>query len=447
MEQIIRGKCVDISSEGKGIIKTVYGVILVDSLLIGEEAEIKVTYSRAGISYGKIIKLLTKSEDRIIPKCPISTSCGGCCFQNASYEYELRYKKKKVSDALTKIGHINCHVNDVIGMKKPEYYRNKIQIPFQRIGKNIVYGFYKANTHKIIPIKSCNIEDYRSKKILKDIQFLMSEMRIEPYNEDNRSGVIRHVLIRTSYHYDEVMVVLVTNVDSFPSRNNFVKELVKRNKSIVTVIQNINSRDTNVILGEKERILYGKGYIKDEILSLKFHISSKSFFQVNPIQTEVLYKLAIEGLNLNKNDTLLDAYSGVGTIGLIASKYVKNVTSVELVKSASDNAKENARNNNIKNIEIINADCTEYIEENLPYFSAVILDPPRKGTSERFLKALLKIKPEKIAYISCDPATLARDLTYLINDYDISLVQPVDMFPRSFHVETVCGLRLKDSKK
>lgn len=441
--QIIKGKCADISSEGKGIIKTVYGVIFVDSLLLEEEAEIEVTYARAGISYGKIRRLITKSKDRISPPCPISTACGGCTFQNASYEYELIYKKRKVSEALRKIGHIDFPVNDVIGMEVPSHYRNKIQVPFARNGKNIIYGFYKANTHKIIPVKGCNIEDARAEPILSSIAYLMSSMKIEPYNEDNRSGIIRHLLIRTSYHYDEVMVVLVTNIDSFPSRNNFVKELVKKHPSIKTVVQNINSRDTNVILGEKERVLYGPGFIKDDILGLRFNISSKSFFQVNPIQTEKLYKTAINCANLTQNDVLLDAYSGVGTIGLICASKVKKVLSIEVVKEAVDNAISNAKNNHINNIEFINADCTEYIHNNLPKVDVVIMDPPRKGSTPEFLKALLEIKPSRIVYISCEPSTLARDLTYLINDYDIKLVQPVDMFPRGYHVETITMLNHK----
>ncbi len=441
--QIIKGKCVDISSEGKGIIKTVYGVIFVDSLLLNEEAEIEITYSRAGVSYGKIRRLITKSNDRISPPCPISTACGGCTFQNASYEYELMYKKRKVSEAFRKIAHIDYPVNDVVGMDEPSHYRNKIQVPFARNGKNIVYGFYKANTHKIIPVKGCNIEDSRAEAILTTIAYLMSSMKIEPYNEDNRSGIIRHVLIRTSYHYDEVMVVIVSNIDSFPSRNNFVKELIKKHPDIKTVVQNINNRDTNVILGEKERILYGPGFIKDDILGLRFNISSKSFFQVNPIQTEKLYSYAINAANLNKNDVLLDAYSGVGTIGLICASKVKKVLSIEVVKEATLNAISNARNNHIDNIEFINADCTEYILNNLPKVDVVIMDPPRKGSTSEFLNAIIKIKPSRIVYISCEPSTLARDITYLVNDYDINLIQPVDMFPRSFHVETIVLLNLK----
>ena len=444
MKNIIKGKCVDISSEGKGVIKTVYGVIFVDALLLGEEAEIEVTYARKGVAYGKIVKLLTKSPDRIQPLCPVSTACGGCVFQNASYEYELRYKKHKIEEDLKRIGHLeNIKVNDVIGMDEPSHYRNKIQVPFGKENKHVIYGFYKSNTHKIIPIKECNIEDKKAGPILKEIATLMEQFHIDPYNEDYRTGIIRHVLIRTSLSTDEIMVVFVSNVETFPGRNNFIKELVKKCPQISTIIFNVNKRDTNVILGENEKTLYGKGYITDEILGLKFNISAKSFFQVNPIQVQKLYGKALEYAKLNKNETVLDAYAGVCTIGLLAAPHVKQVTSVEIVKSAVINGKNNAKLNNIINIDIIEDDCTEYINKKLPKFDVVIMDPPRKGSTPEFLNALLKIKPKKIVYISCEPSTLARDLEYLKNDYNIEVVQPVDMFPRSFHVETVACLKLR----
>lgn len=443
-KNIIRGKCVDISSEGKGVIKTVYGVVFVDSLLLGEEAEIEITYSGKGVSYGVIKKLLTFSKDRITPKCPVATACGGCVFQNATYEYELRYKKHKVEEALKRIGHFeNLNVNDVIGMECPEHYRNKIQVPFGKDNKHVIYGFYKSKTHKIIPIKECNIEDKKAGPILANIAKLMEEFKIAPYNEDYRTGIIRHVLIRTSMSTGEVMVVLVSNVDTFPGRNNFIKELVKRSPEISTIIFNVNKRDTNVILGESEKVLFGKGFITDEILGLKFNISSQSFFQINPVQVQKLYKTALNFAKLKQNDTVLDAYAGVCTIGLLAAPHVKKVTSVELVKSAVINGMNNAKLNNINNIEIIEADCTEYLNKKLPHFDVVIMDPPRKGSTPEFLSALKRIKPSRLVYISCEPSTLARDLEILSDTFDIEEVQPVDMFSRSFHIENVVSLKLK----
>ena len=443
-KNIIKGKCVDISSEGKGVIKTVYGVVFVDSLLLGEEAEIEITYAGKGVSYGVIKRLISKSPDRIDPKCPISTACGGCVFQNATYEYELRYKKHKVEEALKRIGHLeNIKVNDVIGMDNPEHYRNKIQVPFGKENKHVIYGFYKAKTHKIIPLKQCNIEDEKAGPILKNIVFLMEKYHIDPYNEDYRTGIVRHVLIRTSKSTSEVMVVLVCNVDTFPGRNIFIKELVKLSPDISTVIYNVNKRDTNVILGESEKTLYGKGFITDEILGLKFNISSKSFFQVNPTQVQTLYSEAIRLARLSKDDLLLDAYAGVATIGLLCAPHVKKVTSVELVRSAVINAKNNASLNNIKNIDIIEADCTDFINKQLPHFDVVIMDPPRKGSTPEFLSAIKKIKPSRLIYISCEPSTLARDLEILSDSYNIEVVQPVDMFPRSFHCENIASLVLR----
>ena len=447
MGNIIKGKCVDLSSEGKGVIKTVYGVIFVDALLLGEEAEIEVTYARKGVAYGKIVRLITKSPDRIQPLCPVSTACGGCVFQNASYEYELRYKKHKVEEDLKRIGHLeNIKVNDVLGMENPSHYRNKIQVPFGKDRGKIVYGFYKAKTHKIIPIKQCNIENEKAGPILQNIAHLMEQYRIDPYDEDRRTGIIRHVLIRTSLSTNEVMVVLVSNVDTFPGRNNFIKDLVKLSPEISTVIQNTNKRDTNVILGESEKVLYGKGFITDEILGLKFNISSQSFFQVNPIQVQKLYGKAIELAKLTKEDHVLDAYAGVCTIGLLCAPHVKKVTSVEVVKSAIINGRNNAKLNNINNIDIIEADCTEYIQHNKPHFDVVIMDPPRKGSTPEFLNAVMDIAPSRIVYVSCDPSTLARDLEILSKKYNIDTVQPVDMFPRSFHVETICALSFKGRK-
>ena len=438
----IRSKCVDISSEGKGVIKANNMVILVDNLLLGEEADVEVMYSRAGVYYGRIKKLHNLSKARIKPNCPVSTACGGCTFQNTTYEYELAYKKKKVEEVFKRIAKVSVEVDDVVGMECPHHYRNKIQVPFGMENKHVIYGFYRSNTHQIIPIKSCDIEDELAAPILESIASLMEDMKIAPYHEDSRKGVIRHVLIRTSKETRKVMVVLVTNSNTFPSRNNFVKALVNKHPEIDTVVQNINLRDTNVILGEKEEVLYGKGYIVDSIMGVKFHVSSKSFSQVNPIQVEKLYSLAISKAGITNKDTVLDAYAGVATIGILCAKHAKHVTSVELVKEACINAKENAKRNNIDNITILNDDCTEYLLNNKNHFDVVILDPQRKGSTEAFLNALIKNKPDRIVYISCEPSTLARDIAILKKQYNIDSVTPVDMFPRSFHVETICSLTL-----
>ena len=441
MNKIVKGKCIDISSEGKGVVKYQKDIIFCDGLFIGEEADIEILYQRAGVYFGKVRKLYSISKDRIQPKCKICTSCGGCQYQQINYKKQLEYKTNRVKNAIKRIAKIDTKVNDCIGMKDPYHYRNKIQVPFAKDRKgNVVYGFYKENSHEIIPTKECMIEDKRAASILWDIKELIKKMGIPTYNEDNGRGILRYVLIRTSYHYDELMVVLVTSMLNFPGQRNFVDALIKLHPEITSIVENVNSRHTNVILGNKEKILYGPGFIKDDILGLTFEISPSSFFQVNPEQVEVLYKTALDLIDINKEQIVLDAYSGVGTIGLIASKNAKKVISVEIVKDAHKNAIENAKRNNISNIEFHCGDAGEFINSYDGDLDIVIMDPPRKGSDEKFLSTLINKKVPQIIYISCDPETLARDLEYLKQSYDVTYIQPVDMFPMTAHVETICLL-------
>lgn len=440
------GKCVDISFEGKGVVKTLYGTCFVDGLFPGEEAEIEIQYKRAGSFFGKVRRLIKKSVDRIQPLCGVCSACGGCQFQQYAYPAQLKYKTNKVKNAF-KRHNINVEVLDTIGMENPYEYRNKIQVPIGRDPHgHIVSGFYRSGTHKIIPIDKCYIENPKASEIITQFKRLIKDFRYEPYNEDTGYGLFRHILIRTSYHYDDVMVTLVTTKDEFKGKNNFVQEFIKRCPKIKCIVQNINPRDTNVILGEKERVLYGSGHIKDSILGVDFLISSKSFFQVNPVQVEVLYSKALEFAELTKKDKVFDAYCGIGTISLIASKQADSVVGVEIVKEAIIDAKRNAKLNKIDNVEFICDDAVNAFEnfyDNKKEFSVVFVDPPRKGLDEKVVNTLLKIKPKKIVYVSCDPETLARDVELLSKSYDIKQVQPVDMFPMTFHVETVVSLRLK----
>lgn len=444
------GQCYDLSNEGKGVVKYNSIVGFVDNLLPGEKAEILITYLKKDIFYGKVISLIEQSPNRVKPKCAYFHDCGGCSIMHLDYNFQLMYKQNKVQECLKRIGGIDIKVNPTLGMANPFCYRNKIQMPIKLSKKGkVVSGFYKEKTHDIVPIDTCEIENKKADKILASIKFLMRKFRILPYDEDSRNGVVRHVLVRTSFHYEEIMVVLVTNVDAFSGRNDFIKELKRANPEITTVVQNINSRDTNVILGEKQRILFGKGFINDDLCGIKFKISPKSFFQVNPLQTEKLYSLAISLADIQSTDNVLDAYCGIGTIGLIASKKAKNVIGVEIVKEAVIDAINNARNNNINNAYFYQGDAGEFIVDQYKQgfkFDVVIMDPPRKGSDEAFLSTLIKTKPQKIIYVSCDPATLARDLKYLSKDYTIKSVNPVDMFPHTFHVETVVLLHIKDRK-
>lgn len=445
MNRIVHGKCIDISSEGKGVVKIGKEIYFVDGLFVDEEADIEVLYQRAGVNFGKVKKLYRISKDRIQPKCKVCTSCGGCQYQQINYDAQLAIKTNRVKQAINRIAGItDVKIQDCIGDKSIYYYRNKIQMPFGKDKKgNVVYGFYKENTHEIIPIKECVIEDKRASSILWDIKELVKKYRISVFNEDTLKGLLRYVLIRTSKHYDELMVVLVVSQLNFPGQRNFINELVALHPEITTIVENVNSRKTNVVLGNVEKVLYGKGFIKDSILGLSFEISASSFYQINPIQVEKLYKTAADLLNPNKEDVLLDAYSGVGTIGLVLADKVKKVISVEINKSASKNAIENAKRNNITNAEFYCDDASKFIDEYEGNIDVVVMDPPRKGSDEIFLNALIRNKIKKIIYVSCDPETLARDIKYLSKNYRLTFVQPVDMFPQTCHVESVVLLERK----
>lgn len=436
--------CVDISSEGKGVIKNGKDIIFCDGIFPNEKADVEILYHRAGVYFGKVKKLYNLSKDRIQPRCKICTSCGGCQYQQLDYKAQLKYKTKRVKEALTRIAHVKQKVLPCLGMDDPYNYRNKIQVPFNkdRNGK-VKFGFYKENTHIIMPIKECAIEDKRAAPILWDIKLLLEEMNIPCYNEDSGKGILRYVLIRTSYHYDELMVVLVTTQMNFPGQRNFINELINRHPEITTIVENVNSRHTNVILGNQEKVLYGPGHIKDDILGLSFEISAASFFQVNPVQVEKLYASALNLIDFNKKEVVLDAYSGVGTIGLIAARNAKKVISVEINKSAHKNAIENAKRSNIDNIEFHCADAGEFISKYDGDIDVLIMDPPRSGSDETFLSTVMNKRIKKIVYVSCNPETLARDIEYLSSMYEVNYVQPVDMFPMTAHVETVVCLRLK----
>ena len=446
MSNLIEGTCVDYTYDGKGIVKGEGVTVFVDRVILGEKVKVEIIHQGKNKTIGKLVEILEASKERVKPICPIYNECGGCALQHLSYKGQLKFKKNHVKDCLNKIGHIDVQVEETLGMENPYEYRNKTQVPFKEKKGKIRYGFYKEESHDIIPFDTCYIETEIADKILKFIKNLMVKYRISPYDEDKRRGVIRHVLVRVGMHTGEVMVVLVTNEKDFPNRKLLVKEILKEFRAVKTIVQNINTRDTNVILGDKEFVLFGKGYIEDVLLDVKFKISSKSFYQVNPLQTEVLYSKAIEYAKLSKDDVVLDAYCGIGTIGLIASKHVKQVIGVEIVKQAIIDAKNNANLNQIDNANFVCEDASKFmvdlakIKEKI---DVVFLDPPRKGLDNDLIESLFVLSPKRIVYISCNPSTLARDLDLLKEHYNIEKVQPVDMFPQTYHVETVCLMTRK----
>ena len=446
MEKRLVGKCVDYTFDGKGIVKKDNRVIFVEGVLKDEEVEIEITHEGKNQTTGKLLKIIKSSPYRVKPFCPLAKDCGGCVLQHLQYEKQLEFKRNHVQDCINKFSKINIEVNDCIGMDNPFNYRNKSQVPFSMDRKKICYGFYKLNTHKIIQMDHCYIQTEDANEILKTLADLMKRYKLSAYEEDKRKGIFRHVLIKKGFATNEIMVVLKTNVNSFPNRKEIVKDLVKKHPNIKTVVQNINTRDTNVILGEKEIVLYGNGYIEDILLGVKFKISSKSFYQVNPIQTATLYSKAIELADLNKNDRVLDTYCGIGTIGLIASKNVDEIIGVEIVKEAIKDAKNNAQINNITNANFVLGDASDFmvdLAKTSEKMDVVFVDPPRKGCDEKFLSSIMKLAPKKIVYISCNPSTLARDLGILKNKYNVIEIQPVDMFPHTYHIETIALLKLK----
>lgn len=378
---------------------------------------------------------------QIINQCPVAKKCGGCQLTNMTYEQQLSWKQRRAISLLGKF----AHVNEICGMKDPFHYRNKVQAAFGTTrGGAIISGVYQSSTHNIVKVDSCMIEDVTADEIIVTIRNMIKSFRLGVYDERTRKGFLRHVLIKRGFATNEVMVVLVTGTVEFPSKNAFVKELVKRHPCITTVVQNVNNAFTSLVLGEKELVLYGDGYISDILCSLRFRISPKSFYQINPVQTEAMYSYAIKIAEINRDSRVLDAYCGIGTIGLIASQSAKEVVGIELNPEAVKDAKFNARLNSVDNIQFICADAGKMMVEAAKHkekFDVVIMDPPRAGSDINFMSSVVRLSPKKIVYISCNPETLARDLLYFSkHKYKIKRIQPFDMFPHTSHIETVVML-------
>ncbi len=383
----------------------------------------------------------------MMERCKYYKKCSGCQLQNLAYDEQLRYKQKRVNTLLAPFG----RVEKIIPAENPLHYRNKVQKMFYYDFKTrrIESGIYQSTTHRIVPAVHCMIEDGAAQDIVNSVTKLLNSFKIKAYEERTGKGIMRHILVRTGTVSGEIMVVLVTVSPTFPSKANFVKALLQEQPEITTIIHNINPDGMNLTLGEYSEVLYGSGSIEDELCGCTFEISPASFYQVNPAQTEVLYRTAIDCANLTGCETLLDAYCGTGTIGIIASQHAGRVLGVELNPDAVRDAIKNARRNGVKNIYFECADAGEYINalaREGERFDVVMMDPPRAGASVKFLKSLCKMKPAKIVYISCNPETLARDLRFLTtHGYRTQKMQPVDMFPFTKHVETVVLMsRVKD---
>lgn len=370
--------------------------------------------------------------------CPVFLRCGGCQLLDMPYDKQLSLKQKQLEELLKPY----CRVQPIIGMKDPFHYRNKVHAVFDHDKKgNPVSGVYEANTHRVVPIESCLIEDQKADEIIGTIRGMLKSFKIKTFDEDTGYGLLRHVLIRRGFATGDIMVVLVTASPVFPSKNNFVRALREKHPEITTIVQNINGRDTSMVLGDRENVLYGKGYIEDILCGFRFRISSKSFYQVNPVQTEVLYRKAIELAGLTGKETVIDAYCGIGTIGIVASQEADRVIGVELNRDAVRDAAQNAKINGIKNAQFYCNDAGAFMSkmaDNGEHVDVVFMDPPRSGSTEEFIQSVAKIKPEKVVYVSCGPETLARDLgVFRKMGYEAKVAWGVDMFPQAAHVETV----------
>ncbi len=377
--------------------------------------------------------------------CPVYKKCGGCQLQNMEYADQLRFKQAKTVKLLGRF----CRVGEIIGMENPYNYRNKVQAAFGRDRRGVFSGVYQSSAHRIVSVEGCLIEDIKADSVICSVKKLVRKLGITVYDMENRRGFLRHVLVRRSFSTNQLMVVVVSSVSEFPHKKDFVGALLREHPDITTIVHNVNERSTPLMLGSKSTVLYGGGIIEDELLSCRFRISPKSFYQVNSIQTEKLYSLAIEYLELKGSETVLDAYCGTGTLGILAARAgAGKVVGVEINADAVKDAQENAALNKIENIEFVCADAGEFmvkLASGNMHIDSIIMDPPRAGSTVQFMRSVVSLAPDRVVYVSCNPETLARDLMFFSkNGYKVRKITPVDMFPHTAHVETVALLSRKD---
>lgn len=427
---------IDYGADGEGIAKINGYTVFVIGALKGERCKIHITKVLSSHGFAKVIEVIEKSSSRVNPDCSTFRRCGGCSLRHIKYKETLKIKQEKVQNLLNKMLKNKIRVDNVIGMDTPINYRNKAIFP---INKEKQVGIFAKRSHEVIPISECMIQTINSQEIAK---YIMENWKETIYDENTGKGLLRNIMVREGFSTKEIMCVLVQT----QNKEYDAKKLVDKFPNIKTIIININNENTNVILSNKNIVVYGDGYITDKLGNYEFKISANSFYQINPIQTEKLYNLAIQKAELQKEDIICDLYCGIGTIGIFASKNVKKVYGIEIVKEAIEDAKENAKINNINNIEFIEGDVEvafdKLLKDNIKP-NVIFVDPPRKGLDNQTIKNLCNLKLEKLIYVSCNPATLMRDLQKLEDVYDIKSITPVDNFCYTSHVETVSVLTLK----
>ncbi|MFD1037088.1 23S rRNA (uracil(1939)-C(5))-methyltransferase RlmD [Virgibacillus byunsanensis] len=439
----------DLTHEGNGVGKVNGYPLFVPYALPGEEATVKVIKVNKNFGFGKLIDVKNPSPERVEPPCNVFYKCGGCQIQHMSYDMQLEMKQNQVKSVMRKVAHLDhVPVHSTIGMEDPWRYRNKVQIPVGEKDGELITGFYQKRSHHIIEDQeTCVIQDELNDRAVEAVRRLATRLGISAYDEKTDRGTLRHIMVRTGRETKDTMIVIVTRTDKLPHKEELVKELTETYPHVKSIIHNINNKRTNVVLGNKTNVLWGDEYIYDTIGDIRFAISAKSFYQVNPPQTKTLYDKALEYADITSDDVVIDAYCGIGTISLFLAEKAKQVYGVEIVPEAISDAKNNAKLNGITNVDFVVGEA----EKVMPWWKAqglrpdvIIVDPPRKGCDEELLKAMTDMQPKRIVYVSCNPSTLARDLRVLEDGgYETKEVQPVDMFPQTNHVECVVRVELK----
>lgn len=443
-------KIIDTGFQGEGIAKINNFTVFIPDALKGEKIKILIVKVLASHAFGKILEIIKSSEFRVQADCQTYKRCGGCNLRHIKYDETLKIKQNAVQALVQKTLNQKIKVEETLGMKNPIYYRNKAEYPvgIDKNGKAVV-GVFANRSHEIIPIKECFIQNKEAEQIAKEIEKFVNEKNISVYNEKTNKGLLRHIVIKVGIKTNQIMCILVLTKKELPQEKEFVKILINKFPNIQSIIKNINNKNTNVIMGNENIKVYGNEYIEDKLGELTFRISPLSFYQVNPIQAEKLYNIGIKSADIKKEDIVFDLYCGIGTISLFMAKYAYKVYGIEIVEEAVKAAKENAKINNIKNCEFFAGD-TEFLLDDLINNKKIIpnvimIDPPRRGIDNKTIENICKIKPKKVVYISCNPATLVRDLANLENCYKIKSIQPVDMFAYTSHVECVACLELKQN--
>ena len=440
---------VDNGYEGEGITKIDNFTIFVPGAIKGEKVKIIIVKVLSSHAFGKIIEILNKSEFRQESDCLTYKRCGGCNLRHIKYNQTLKIKQNAVQSLVNKTLKNKIQVEETIGMENPFHYRNKAQYPLgiDKEGKTVI-GVFANRTHEVIPMEKCLIQNPQSEEIAKYILKFIKENRISIYNEKTGKGLFRHIVTKVGVKTEQVMCIIVINGRNVPKEEKLKDELIARFPQIRSIVKNINTKNTNVILGQENIDIYGNGYIEDKLGEYTFKISPLSFYQVNPVQAEKLYNIGVEMAQISKNDIVFDLYCGIGTISLFMAKFAKMVYGIEIVKEAVVAAKENAKMNNVDNTEFYAGDVEIVLDDLINnkgiIADVVMFDPPRKGLDRNTVNNILRIKPKKIVYISCNPATLIRDLALFEEQYEMKKIVPVDMFPWTSHIETVTVLTLKN---